>query len=203
MCYRLKQLPLSLLFHRNQVARAREEFIKKGGKKEKNEDFPDAQTKEVSQVLMFNGTDSHDMEFTRMNAGELLIQTDFTSNFFLKIDVFPSRYLQLYLPVSFERSYLPLLPLLLFVALFHFSVQTDSVPLKSDLDGWGLLFYFKIIFQKALIPHSISTFPRYIYSFTSFPTHPLTRIYRYSPIIFLHFFLIAVPAYVLSGKDFL
>lgn len=82
MCYRLKQLPLSLLFHRNQVARAREEFIKKGGKKEKNEDFPDAQTKEVSQVLMFNGTDSHDMEFTRMNAGELLIQTDFTSNFF-------------------------------------------------------------------------------------------------------------------------
>lgn len=74
---------ISSLPWKSEVARAREEFIKKGGKKEKkNEDFPDAQTKEVSQVLMFNGTDSHDMEFTRMNAGELLIQTDFTSNFF-------------------------------------------------------------------------------------------------------------------------
>lgn len=111
--------------------------LRKEGKegKEKNEDFPDAQTKEVSEVLMFNGTLTLMTEFTRMNAGELLIQTDFTSNFFfLKIDVFPSRYLQLYLPVSFEWSYLTLLPLLLFVASFHFSVQTDSVPLKSDLD---------------------------------------------------------------------
>lgn len=58
--------------------------LRKEGKegKEKNEDFPDAQTKEVSEVLMFNGTLTLMTEFTRMNAGELLIQTDFTSNFF-------------------------------------------------------------------------------------------------------------------------
>lgn len=128
-----------------------EGFIKKEGKKK----VPDAQPRGPGGFKYLIQTLS------------LLTYSTSTSNLeknktFFHLDIYRT-----FLPVSFKCSFIfPFL--LLFVASFFFSVQTDSaVEIKYKLNLKQFSHFSRQSFRRHLGSHSISTLPNCISSFTS------------------------------------